>query len=60
MFHLHFVYEELEKHVRCKVSLHHCKETLHFYNRVKLYLVDSYCFVILARIMKYDCQQFNS
>ena len=27
----------------------HCKESLHFYSRVKLYLVDSYCFVILAR-----------
>ena len=38
----------------------HCKETLHFYKTKKLYLVDSYCFVFLAWIMKYDCQQFNS
>ena len=28
-------------HVDCKVSLHHCKETLHFFKKAKSYFVDS-------------------
>ena len=28
-------------HVDCKVSLHHCKETLHFFKKAESYLVDS-------------------
>ena len=60
MFLIQYVHDELERRVHCKVSLHHCKETLHFYKMVKLYLVDSYCFTNLARIMPYDIQQLNS